>query len=257
MQAEYKNNLDNNDGFRLPNTPNDWLAVETKSKKPFLNLIVMALILAMIFGLLYKLTLPRKDILFFIQCIITVVCFLVSVWYIFWGSFKTITKKRKLVFFTSLFIVLCFNAYTAFSYVNNLRQDAMIVRSRYTQHLRHFVSLTEPTGTQMVTYETDRFVFTFGWDDVEAYLKKENRSIQQDEKQLVFRDRIEEGDERRGIVSMLVSKGKYKLFDKNKNAYVNKVWKGLHGYCTWECIDMVPYYALPDGTIFFEGGPFY
>ena len=133
------------------------------------------------------------------------------------------------------------------------------------------VKLSQPKDSKTVVFETGRVVISFGLNDFETSLRrwvKKHPHIKSDQELLLFieeqsesKDKIEVSDTPRELQSRieyriadLLETGKYTLYDKSKNVYLNKIKVETYSYiCGPLCGSGGRKYILPDdNTVFFK-----
>jgi len=133
------------------------------------------------------------------------------------------------------------------------------------------INLSQPSDSKMVVFETKRVIISFGLNDFEINLKQfieKYPHIKSDQDLLSFieeqaknKDKIEisnvTGELRSRIeyrIADLLETGKYTLYDKKENTYLNKIRVETNGYtCGPLCGKGGREYFLPDeNTIFFQ-----
>jgi len=133
------------------------------------------------------------------------------------------------------------------------------------------VNLSQPLDSKTIVFETERVVISFGLNDFETNLRqwiKKHPNINSDQELLSFieeqsksKDKIEISNATRELqsrieyrVADLLKTGKYTLYDKSKNVYLNKIKVETYGYtCGPLCGSGGRKYILPDdNTVFFQ-----
>jgi uncharacterized membrane-anchored protein len=143
------------------------------------------------------------------------------------------------------------------------------------------IELSLPSEPKTVVYETDRVIINFGLSDFQNYLKqtiggsgpvllrlsKEQLVTLQSfiEEQSKNKDKIEISnlieEKRLGttalVIADLLETGKYTLYDKNKNIYINKIKIDSYDICegSFSCnqLERGRKFILPDDdTVFFR-----
>jgi hypothetical protein len=135
------------------------------------------------------------------------------------------------------------------------------------------VNLSKPSDSKTVVFETGLVAISFGLNDFETNLRqwiKKHPHIKSDQELLSFiedesesKDKIEieisnVTDELRSRIEYrvadLLETGKYTLYDKSKNVYLNKIKVETYSYiCGPLCGSGGRKYILPDdNTVFFQ-----
>lgn len=254
MQNDPSTEVNDNKSTSQTTSPPQSFTKSARPKKLPFELILIATIVASILGLLYLINAPSWDVLFFAQCTLVVASLLASIWCAVSGQLSTLARAYKILLFICLALAFSFNVFTTISFVSRSYVSLYNNQSESKESVT-LITLTQPTGSKMVTFETERVVVTFAWDDVKNALQK-NILTRKDSEEPVYRERIEKNniyDDGIIVLDNLLGQGKYRLYDKKLKQFIDKV-KIIE--ITKNCRLCGSMYKasfeLPDGTVFYD-----